>query len=72
MFVADSIHIIKNKLEPHKWDVYVIYNFLGLIALKKKYFGIGLTKKQVQNLSVPLAKFCTYEDNTPFPNRTLT
>lgn len=68
MFVADKIHIKKNKFSPNKWDVFQTFSLFGLCPVNKKYFyGLALTRDQVKNLKVPLVKFCVDSANAPFP-----
>ena len=69
MPVADTIHIKPTEDSPDHWDVWVTYTYFGIFPAPSKYFGCNLTKKQVEELQVPFAKFCIYDKDCPFPQR---
>ncbi len=64
-----------------KWNVKVTYNLYGIIPLSTVTFGKNLSKKEVENLKVPIAKILyKYNKNDidqigspsyPTPNRCL-
>lgn len=69
MLIPKTIHIKPTPKSNNEWDVWVTYTFFGIFPAPTKYLGTKLTRKQVEKLKVPFAKFCIYDKNTPYPQR---
>ena len=69
MLVPEAIHIKPTSKSKNEWDVLVTYTFFGILPAPTKYLCAKLTRKQVEKLKVPFAKFCIYDKNTPYLQR---